>query len=267
LRLPAHASPLAAFPIVLGLTFAPTALVAAAGLGEAEARYERGDMAGAASLARAAASAEGFALAAKATLVQATYLSPAEEKQALLELAIADAEAALALDPEQVDAHLQLAIALGQMADLDNPISAHVNGYAEEGKALLDRALALDPDNAWARALLGMWHLSIVQRAGEALAEGLYGASRADGVELCSAALAGAQALPLQYGCALTLVEVDPDQFEDAAETTLARVKDSAPQDAADGLVQAAAAKLLDEIESGAFQRSDRAAGESSIVP
>jgi hypothetical protein len=113
-----------------------------------------------------------------------------------------------------------------------------------------------------------MWHLRIVESAGDALAEGLYGASRAAGVELCSGALAGIDtALALQYGCAPSLVEIDPDQFEDAAERTLAKVKDSAPQDAADGLVQAAATRLLGEIKSGAFQRSGRDAGESGIVP
>jgi hypothetical protein len=259
---------MAALPIVLGLVNEASSPVAAAGLGEAEARYERGDMVGAASLARSVASAEGFALAAKATLVQATYLSPMAEKQALLELATTDAKEALALDPDQVDAHLQLAIALGQLAELGGPISAHVNGYAKEGKALLDRALALDPDSAWARALLGIWHLRIVQRAGDALAEGLYGASRAAGVELCSTTLAGIHAaLALRYGCALNLVELDPDEFEDTAEVTLAKVKDSAPRDAAERLAQAAATRLLDELKSGTFQRSGRAAGESGIVP
>ena len=61
--------------------------------------------------------------------------------------------------------------------------------------------------------------------------------------------------------------QLDPDQFEDTAEVTLAKVKDSAPQDAADRLVQAAATRLLDELESGAFERSRRDVGESSIVP
>jgi hypothetical protein len=65
----------------------------------------------------------------------------------------------------------------------------------------------------------------------------------------------------------LTLVELDPDEFEDTAEVTLAKVKDSAPRDAAERLAQAAATRLLDELKSGTFQRSGRAAGESGIVP
>ena len=176
--------------IVLCLVVGAPAPLVAAGLDDAEARYEQGDMAGAAALARSLASAKGFALAARATLVEAIYLSPDADKQGLLERAAADAEAALARDPDQVDAHLQLAIALGQLAELEDPVTAHVNGYARQGKALIDRALALDPHNEWAHALLGMWHLRIVERAGNALAESLYGATRAAGVGLCAAALA-----------------------------------------------------------------------------
>jgi hypothetical protein len=213
--------------------------------------YQQGDMAGAASLARSLDSANGFALAAKATLVQARYLSPDIAKRGLLELAAADAKNALALDPDQVDAHLQLAIALGQLAELEDPISAHVNGYATEGKALLDQALALDPGNEWARALSGMWHLRVVHRAGEALADSLYGASRTTGVALCSDAIDRTDAaLALKYGCALTLIELDPDAFSGTAEQVLLTLKEAPARDAADRLVQAEAAHLLAEIKS-----------------
>jgi hypothetical protein len=112
---------------------APAPLVAA-GLDDAEARYEQGDMAGAAALARSLASAKGFELAARATLVEAMYLSPDVDKQALVEQAAADAEAALARDRDQVDALLQLAIVLGQLAERDDPVTAHVNGYARQAK-------------------------------------------------------------------------------------------------------------------------------------
>ena len=86
--------------IVLCLVVGAPAPLVAAGLDDAEARYEQGDMAGAAALARSLASAKGFALAARATLVEAIYLSPDADKQGLLERAAADAEAALARDPD-----------------------------------------------------------------------------------------------------------------------------------------------------------------------
>ena len=210
-------------------------------------------MAGAAALARALNSAEGFALAARATLVQGAYLSPAGAKQALFELAAADAEAALAREPDRVDAHLQLAMALGHLAELEDPLSAHVNGYAAKGRELLERALALDSGNGWAPALLGLWHLRIVARAGDALAASLYGASREAGVALCAQAMAAPHAaLALQHGCAVALVELDPERFGDTAERTLAGIKDARARDAVDGLVQAEAARLLAGLKSEA---------------
>jgi hypothetical protein len=241
--------------IVLCMLVGAPAPLVAAGLGDAEARYGRGDMAGAAAVGRSLASAKGFALAARATLVEAVYLSPAADKQALVEQAAADAEAALARDPRHVDAHLQLAIALGQLAELEDPLSAHVNGYASRGKALIDQALALDPDNPWAHALLGMWHLRIVARAGDALAASLYGASRKTGVALCAQAIAGRhEALALRYGCARLLWELDPDRFAVTAERALAAIKQAQPGDAADRLVQAAAKRWLAELDTNRSQ-------------
>lgn len=252
---PFCAPPIARLVLALCLVVGGLSPATAAGLGEAEALYERGDMAAAASLARSLDSADGFALAAKATLVQAAYLSPEAYKQALFERAAADAEAALALDPNQVDAHLQLAIALGQLAELGDPISAHVNGYAEAGKALIDRALALDPGNEWARPLLGMWHLQVVHHAGDALAESLYGATRETGLELCAKAMVGTHSpLALKYGCAAVLVELDAAAFAATAEQTLATIREAKAEDATDRLVQAEAARLLAEIKSAASQ-------------
>jgi type IV secretory pathway VirB2 component (pilin) len=95
-----------------------------------------------------------------------------------------------------------------------------------------------------------MWHLRIVERAGDALAANLYGATRAAGVELCAAALAAPhEALALKYGCARTLLELDPEQFAISAGEALAAVKQAQPRDAADRLVQAAAERLLAKVE------------------
>lgn len=225
---------------------------AAAGeLPEAEALYHDGAMREAASLARAAGGADGFALAAKATLVDAVYRAPADEKAALLERAAEDARQALALDPNHVDAHLELAIALGHLADLKDPVRAYLDGYAEEGKALIDQALALDPGNRWARTILGIWHLRVVERAGEALGDRMFGASRQAGVKRCLDAMIDARWEPaLKYGCAVALLELDPVTFKGAASRALAAVKDAPARDAADRLVQSEAERLLAALKS-----------------
>jgi hypothetical protein len=125
------------------------------GLGEAEARYRQGDFLVAAELGRTLASTDGDTLAARATLVEAAFRAQKDDKSRLFELAAADARRALARDPEHVDAHLQLALALGHLGESNGPIEGHLQGYAREGKRRLDRALGLDRTTPGRRARRG----------------------------------------------------------------------------------------------------------------
>lgn len=241
-------------PLVMTLVVAlvPPAPAGAADLGAAEARYREGAMRTAAALARQADGAEGFALAAKAGLVDAVYLAPASDRRARLEQAAADARRALERDPDHVEAHLHLAIALGHLADLEDPVSAHVKGYAAEAKAHLDRALALEPDNAWAHGLLGMWHLQIVRRADAALARSLYGATEKEGVARCAKAAALAPEEPaLRLGCAVSLYELDPATWRRRAMRSLAAVSRMPAADAAARLIRADARGRLARLTIG----------------
>jgi hypothetical protein len=132
--------------VLLALALLIGAEAAARGqdLREAYALYDHGVMLKAAELARGFGTADGYALAAQATLVAGIYQVPGGPDRGLLRQAAADARAALAIAPDHLPAHLRLALALGYLAEGD-PINAHLNGSAHEGRALLDRALALAP--------------------------------------------------------------------------------------------------------------------------
>lgn len=240
---------------VLGLTLL---VVLAAGAGastleRAEALYHQGALMEAAALARRQGDAEGLSLAAKATLVEATYRAPDDRKVELFERAAADARQALAREPDNVDAHLQLALALGLMANLSDPLSAHLSGYAAEGRELLERAKALAPDDAWAQGLLGIWHLQVVRHARPALAEALYGASAEAGVDLCAHAISLApQALGLRYGCAVSLLELDPEAHVAEALRALKEIVDMPVHDAAEAMVQDEARRRLAQLTAKA---------------
>ena len=106
------------------------------GLGEAEARYQQGDFLVAAELGRTLASTDGDTLAARATLVEAAFRAQKNDKSRLFELAAANARRALARDPEHVDAHLQLALALGHLGELNGPIEAHLQGMRAKSGAI-----------------------------------------------------------------------------------------------------------------------------------
>lgn len=223
------------------------------GLGEAEALYADGAFREAAAIARDQGTADGYALAAKAALVEGSYAAAEEDKLELFRRAARDARGALALDPSHVDAHLQLAVALGNIAEHKDPITAHVQGYARRGKALLDEAMDLDPDYAWTHGLLGVWHLQVVRHAGNGLAGELYGASEEAGLAHCAEAEARApDALVLKFGCAVSILQLDDDTHDRAAIELLEGISRSAPDDAAERLVQREARALLDRHELSA---------------
>ena len=221
-------------------------------LATAQALYDRGDMRVAARLARQAGGPDGLTLAARATLVDVLYLATEEDGSKLLEGAAGDARKAIDLAPEYEPAYLQLAIALGQMAERADPIVAHINGYATEGRALLKRARELAPGDPWPDGLLGIWHLQLVRRGSAVLAAEFYGASEAEGVALCRrAAVRGPKAIALRYGCAVSMLDLDPEHLGREALRELVAITRLPPANAAERLVQQAALGRID-----AFRRS-----------
>jgi len=244
------------------LLFAIVLVSGAARAGEAEADplagawtlYREGAMTAAAAAARRADGADGLALAARATLVEALYRAPAAARQGLVERALGDARAALAQAPDHYGAHLQLALALGALAKLEGPLSAHLKGHASEGRALLERARQLaPPDDPWPDGLLGIWHLQAVHAGSPALALELYGASAAQGLALCRRVAAKApEALALRYGCAVSMLELDPAGLGSEALAELAAIATLPAADAAERLIQAAARRRIDAVSRSA---------------
>jgi hypothetical protein len=237
--------------LLLALALAMGLVIPAHGqdLAAANALYDQGVMLKAAELARGFGSADGYALASQATLVAAIYQRSRIDRT-LLQQAAEDARRALALDPDHVAALLQLALAIGYTAEQD-PIGAHFEGSAHEGKALLDRALALAPDNAWAHGMLGVWHLRLSKLAGPLLAQSLYVASLDRGLEQCAeAASLAPDDLAIRFGCAVSLLEAHPRRYADEAAEVLDTVVQLPAKDAAARLVQAEARRRLAALKS-----------------
>lgn len=218
-------------------------------LDEAERLFERGNMLEAARLGKSDGSADGLALAAKALLVDAIYMAPRTARLDLLDRAADAARAALALDPEHVDAMLRLAMALGHRAEMDDPVSAHMSGDAEEGRELIERARTLAPDDAWTHGLFGVWHLQVVRHGGDALAGSMYGASREEGIRLCEHALAlDPAATAIRFGCARSLLDIDPERYREVALEELRKVVAAPAEDAAGRLIREQAWTLIRDL-------------------
>lgn len=191
-------------PLML-LLLAASPAFAAVPLDAAREAFAQGDFRRAATLAHEAGTAEGETLAARSELAEGDFVEHGEASHEDFRRAAKSARAALQLDPDNVEGHLYLALALGFLGRIEGSVAAHFAGYAEEARQHIDRALELAPTDPWANALLGGWNLEIVNDGG-VLAETIYGASREKGIAAYNYALAlapGNAAIAYQYALQL----------------------------------------------------------------
>ena len=110
--------------------------------------------------------------------------------------------------------------------------------------------------------MLGVWHLRVVRHAGPMLAESLYGASLEQGRAQCAeAASLAPDMLAVRFGCAIALLEADPERATQEAATILDTVVRLPARDAAAQLIQADARRRLDLLRSGAWRTSAKGLG------
>lgn len=207
--------------------------------------YEAGDYARAARLGEEQATAPALAFAARA-LVADAISRPDGLCVPCLEQAETLARRATARDPRLVEALLQDAIAMGLRGRAMGVEAARADGLAERVRQRLDAALALEPDNLWARASLGAWHLEITAHAGTVLAALLYDAGPGEGLRLYRKAVADAgdeAVLPYQF--ALALLALDEKRFAPEAERALLQAGQSPRRDALSLYIKERATGLL----------------------
>lgn len=211
--------------------------------------YEAGRYAEASRLAEEDGTAPALAFAARALIADA-ITRPDGLCTDCLRQAETLARRASAIDPRNVEAHLQEAVALGFLGRSMGVFAARRQGLAERVREQLDKALAIDPGNPWAKASLGAWNLEIVTHAGSLLATLLYGAEKSVGLELYRSAL---RELPeealLHYQFALALLALDQDGMQTEARQALERVRSVSRQDALTAFTRERAAILLDAMK------------------
>jgi hypothetical protein len=198
--------------------------------------YAAGEFVAAADLADTHASASSRAFASRALVAACAAAQSPAAIDALLRRAETSARQALMLDSRSVAARLQLALVYGMEGRRISLTRAFASGYASRGKRLIDEALALDPNNAHAHALLGAWHLEIVRRGGAAGAF-LFGARTAAGMAEFERARALAPSdifIPLHF--AVALLSLDAAANAERAQPLLASVLSNHPADALESL-------------------------------
>jgi hypothetical protein len=183
----------------------------------ARAAYAEGRWVEAARLAAAANTADGLAFAARALLSQSLLLGASRAAPADLTRARQWAERALALAPRHVEARLQVATALGMQARR-SPAVALARQWPQRARALLLAVNRDAPQEAWAHALMGGWHLEALRIGGDG-ARRFLGADMAKGRAAFATAMSldpDEPAIPFYYATALLAGDAGAQSGPDA---------------------------------------------------
>lgn len=235
-------------PVILALAgFAPAAADDAAD--RAHILYQAGLYAAAAAAGESSDTADGRATAARALAARAFLMKDARQSAGVAREARRAAEDALALDPAHVEARLQLAVSFWLEAREAPPIESYLRGLPQRGLALIEEAIAEDPDEAWGYALRGGWHIGVVRYGGSRGAR-MLGASVEQGVaDFYRAMELAPDDAAIAVQCALAFLSLDPERYGEHARVALARARAARADDAFEAEMQARGAMLEDMLD------------------
>jgi hypothetical protein len=241
----------------LVLCAAPMAVAEAPG--SPNAAYAAGFYLAAADAALARGGAADLSLATRALLAECVRVGRGAQQMQLIDKAMATARAALAANPQSVDARMQLAMAIGLKGRRISAVEAMRAGYAKEGRKLVEEALASAPEEAWAHALMGGWHMEVIRRAGP-MARAM-GASESKGVAAFERARTLAPkdaAIAMHF--AVGLLGVNAKKYAAQADALFAAAEAAPPGDAFQTQMRAEAIKLRAVLKKDGPEAANRAA-------
>ena len=240
-----------AFCLALGGAVPPAGAAGSGSIGEARAAYAAGRFVEAVRIAEMLRTAEGYALAAESLTIHAHHIAEDGEREMLLERAIDLAGKAVDSDPDNANAHLQLARAIGRHAQAIGSFEAAGRGYAKRIREATETALRLEPGMAAAHLSLGLWNAEVVAAVGPFMARLIYGARKKNALAAFERALRlapHAKAVALEY--ALGLLVLDGGDYREKAAELLRRAIRIPVEDAYDRLLQERAVERLEALES-----------------
>ncbi|MXW43480.1 MAG: hypothetical protein F4X32_03785 [Candidatus Dadabacteria bacterium] len=225
----------------------PIGVAHAKTIDEAKAAYTQGRFAEAARISESLGTSQGFALSAESLSVHANYIAKEGEKKELLERAVTLARKAVISNPNNADAHLQLARAIGRRAETVGIFEAA--GEAEKIRESTETALRINPKLVAAHLSLGRWHSELVGAMGSFMARTVYGARKKDAIASFERALAlapNAKAVSLQY--ALGLIALEDFKYQEKARNLLMRSIGLPAKDAYERILHIEAVEALDNL-------------------
>ncbi len=205
--------------------------------GEFQKAYDAGLKAGGA----------GITVANKAQAIYANYLEKSEKTRlAMFQEVIVRAEAHVAAEPKNANAHYWVAYALGRYSQGISVAKALAQGLGSKVKTALETTIALSPKHADAHIALGTFHAEVIDKVGSLLGR-TQGASKDAGIKNFKEALnlnpTSAIAM-VEYANGLVMLEGDKRMLE--AEKLYA---DAAACKAADAMERLDVEMAKEELE------------------
>ena len=237
--------------LTIACMFAQAGPAGAESIKEAHAAYAGGRFLEAASLGRVLNTSESHALAADSLAIYGYYIAPEGEKADLFRRAEEYARKAIRLNAANPDAHLQLAHAMGRVAQAGGTLKALKKGYASKVRDAIKEALRLDPKMASAHVSLAAWHAGALG-AGGFFAGLLYGVKEQKALAHFERALELAprdKVVLLEY--ALGLLSLDADGNHDKAHGLLVRTIRIPSKDAFERIIHRKAVERLAALDGG----------------
>jgi len=171
----------------------------------------------------------GITVANKAQAIYANYLETSEKAKLALFMDVAErAEAQIAAEPKNANAHYFMAYALGRYSQGISIAKALAQGLGGKVKSALETTIKLAPQHADAHIALGAFHAEVIDKVGSLLGR-TQGASKDAGLSMFKTALklnpTSAIAM-VEYANGLVMLEGEKKMkeatklYEDAAAAT-----------------------------------------------
>ena len=225
------------------------AMPAAADFRAASEAFRAGKYDAAFAQAGAELTADSHAFRAR-TLLAKAMCGENDPPRALVDQALAEAEAALALDPAHLEGRLQKAISLSLILRPMSVSEARKTGYGELFKALAEGVLQADPANHYAHGFLAVWHVE-VERRGGMIGAAIMGASLKSARRHYDEAVRLApDDIGLRWQWARALAALDAKKHFAEIEEALEAAVATAPATDLDRVMKGRAARLLQAVET-----------------
>lgn len=248
--------------LVLGLWLGMSPPAGAQTYDQALAKFNNGEFEETVAAARALGTGAGYTLAVRAQLVLIQYIYEPAARTAAIERAIADGRKAVAMAPGNVEAKINLGIAIGLKAKQDRSIS-----QGKEARDLFREAVEMDPDNAWTLGTLGAWHGETIYQGGLIPARLIMGARRKRTYELFEKALqADPGNLTIRAAYVRTLLKLKPEKFAEAIEQNIRYILEASPDNALEELMQEQIRQIQSTLASDDEERLEQLLEEAVVI-